>query len=131
MKLNLHKTGIDMKTTQLLLLLLFTNQIMAGEKNQGEDLGLTEAQKEQMQQVRASTQNRLAAARTEIHAQAKQEMAEFLTAEQLAHVEERMQHRLARAEHLEEHAGHRKERKQQKRSARMKRHNNHENEKVK
>lgn len=104
-----------MKTTTLILMLLISAQITAGPRGGDNGLNLTETQKEQMAAVKERTQARMHEAKTEIHAQAKAEMAEFLTADQLAAVEERMAHRQEHAKLRKEHKQMKRERRQQKR----------------
>ena len=90
---NLHNRAINMKTLQLILILLFTSQTMAEPRNKGAGLDLTEEQQVQMQVVKQKMQERLEAAREEIKGQAHAEMAEFLTAEQMQQVESHQQNR--------------------------------------
>ncbi|MCX7553161.1 hypothetical protein OS175_04670 [Marinicella sp. S1101] len=101
-----------MKPTTLILLMIMSAQVMAGPKDRENKLNLTASQKEQMAEVKARTQLRMQEAKNEIHAQAKTEMAEFLSPEQLAQVEARLAHRA-------EHAKLRREHQQLKRKARQ------------
>lgn len=87
-----------MKTTTLTLLLLISSTLIAGPQGRGMDLDLTETQKQQMAEVKERTHERRAEAMEEIHAQARAEMAEFLSVEQLAIVDEHMAMRKERSE---------------------------------
>ncbi len=104
-----------MKSVHLIVMLLLTTSVMAGPGNkQRVTLNLTAEQKEQMQVVKQRQHERMQAAREEIMAQSKTEMAAFLTAEQLEKWESMEAHR-------HQHKQLRNERKKERRQGR--RHN--------
>ncbi len=91
-----------MKSTQLLILLIFSTQIVAGNKNKMNELNLTEDQQAQMQIVKQTMKERLEASRIEITEQAHAEMAVFLSPEQMEQVEKRQEMRMARQDKRQE-----------------------------
>ncbi len=83
-----------MKTTYLILMVLFSGQVLANPNNERSNpLNLTEEQQQQMQAVKQATHERMQAAREEIMADSKAQMAKFLTAEQMAQMESLQAHR--------------------------------------
>ncbi|TDR23706.1 hypothetical protein [Marinicella litoralis] len=103
-----------MKTTALILMIALASQVAAGpHKERTNDLNLTEEQKTQMHAVKQQQFEKLSAAREAIRAESKAAMAEFLTEEQMAKIEQKEQHRQAHKEKGKEHRkmkrkGHRK-----------------------
>lgn len=85
------------KLVFLSTLLLLSGMVMAqrGDSTMFEGLNLTEAQKTQMQTLKADHKNRMQAARETVMAETQTKMAEFLSAEQMqqyqAHKQEKME----------------------------------------
>ena len=93
-----------MKTTYLILMVLLSTQVIANPKGERDNpLNLTDEQKQQMQVVKQATHDRLQAAREEIMADSKAQMAKFLTAEQLEQMESLQAHRKQHAQMQKNH----------------------------
>lgn len=83
-----------MKTTYMVLMLIFTGQALAGQaEGMRENLDLTAEQQEKMQVVKLATHERLKASREQIMADSQAQMAEFLTPEQMEKIEAMHAHR--------------------------------------
>ena len=83
-----------MKTTQLILMLIFAGQVAAGPREKRmEGLDLSEEQKTQMVALKEKQQEKLKQARESIMAEGKAEMATFLSAEQMEKMAQMQEHR--------------------------------------
>ena len=83
-----------MKTMYLILMLVLSGSAVAGPVDgRNNPLNLTEEQKQQMQALEQATDERLQAARKEIMADSKAQMAKFLTADQMKQFESMEAHR--------------------------------------
>ncbi len=93
-----------MKKTSSMLLLLMAASVWAGPGDRDHNpLNLTAEQQEQMKVVKQAAHEKLQAARAEIHAETKTQMATFLTEEQLAQMESLSSHRKEHAQMRQHH----------------------------
>ncbi len=100
-----------MRKFNFILLLIFAGQVFASPAERGKNpLGLDEAQQAQMQAVKQKQHERMQAAREEIMADSKAEMATFLTTEQMEKLESMHEHRKEHAQ-MRKHKSHKKHRK--------------------
>ena len=103
-----------MKSTQLILMLIFAGQVAAGPReNRMEGLDLTDEQKTQMVALKEKQQEKLKQARESIMAEGKAEMATFLTAEQMEKMEQMHEHRKEHGQ-MRKHHKNKKNKKQRK-----------------
>jgi len=103
-----------MKTSSFILMIILAGQVVAGpQKERFNALNLTEDQKTQMQEVKQQQQEKLQLAREQIMSESMALMAEFLTPEQLAQVQQKQDHRKA-------HGGERKHHRKMKRKGHKK-----------
>ncbi len=95
-----------MKTTLCLLMLILSGHALSGPCDKSNNaLNLSEAQKAQMHAIKQQQHEKLKAAREQIMAESKTAMLAFLTAEQMAKMDQRNEHRKA---HGDLNRGHRK-----------------------